>query len=352
MDTSRKTFVGMNEKRIAHEILRSKKQVFYASPGIFQSIAEAIIQTQMRNQITVDVIIDPDPEICRLGYGELIAEEKLLAAGISLRKASNMRICLLIVDDSGWLFNLPPLCVEASPDATQINGICLSEYQIMEMIDSLGLNFLYDEKADQKAKAEIGKEQVSIHEIEFAKKDLLERPPEQFDITRKINVYHAHVQFVEIHLDGCEIERHKVKIPPKFSNLSWGKELNDRIETNLSIINDTAILSTNSIRKRFERLKKEFLRSVGGIHGNVILKKNKTQFEKGIRDIEAQIKQFQEKQIDNVNQEFKKTKKLILQQLLPAFVKKPPEDMKFSFIFDASNKQDIEKYLEDCIGSA
>lgn len=347
MEEANRKFMGITQKHIVHSIRKATKRIYYASPGIFKNIANAITDMHKHPNLTIDVVLDPNPEICRLGYGEFEANQLLNNEGVSLRKSRDIRISLLIVDDDGWLFNMPPLCIEPPAKYSQINGIRLSDLQIKEMSEALGFNYLFQENQDAEKKPEIGAEQVTVEDITEAQKSLEERPPEKFDIKRQVNVYHSYVQFVDLHLDGCDLKRHKVKLPPDFLNLSLGKDLKERIEASLNLLSENSKVSTQPIQNQVEILRKEFLRSAGKNFGNLLLIKDKEKFLNAVDEIKSKIGLYQGSQTDDIQKELIKTKDLLIKRFAPSLKRKPPVDLKNSFMYDASKKEDIHNYLEE-----
>lgn len=348
-----KVFLSLNEESIAEKINNAKEKIFYAAPGILEKIAVALINKQKEENVSIDIVIDPNPDICRLGYGDAKVIDMLMDSGISLRKTEGIRICLLIIDDEGWFFNLPPLCVEEPPNLTQINGIRLIKSQIDEMAQALGFNYLFENEKDlskeiktTKQVPEIGTKQVTKIEMKSVKKDLEERPPEKFDIKRKVNVYHSHVQFVDLHLDGCHLTRHTVKLPKELINVSWGKALKERVDTSLHLLSDSTSISTEKIQNKFDLLKKECIRSVGKDHGNIILIKLKNKFENGLNKIKEEIDTFKNEQSKNIKKEITKTKDLVVGKLLSNIFKNPPDDLKNSCLYDSNNKDEVKLWLE------
>src|SRR5690606_34891555 len=57
----------------------------------------------------------------------------------------------------------------------------------------------------------------TIKEVE---QQLKQCPPQPFDLTRRLRVYAAHIEFVELRLTGCNIGRRTIAIPPDLVGLT------------------------------------------------------------------------------------------------------------------------------------
>jgi hypothetical protein len=90
---------------IADLIDQARIRVAYAAPGVAQDVAVKLVEAHRRlGQGTTRTIIDLNPELARLGYGEFAAIEMLEEQGVPIAKAPGLRIGLLVVDDAGWVF--------------------------------------------------------------------------------------------------------------------------------------------------------------------------------------------------------------------------------------------------------
>src|ERR1035438_10297954 len=83
------------------ELIRgSRKSVTFVGPGMTVGLATAIAEASLQQQaVDIAITIDLDPEVCRLGFGELAAVEICQAIvdrkrGI-LKLQSGLRLCAL-----------------------------------------------------------------------------------------------------------------------------------------------------------------------------------------------------------------------------------------------------------------
>jgi len=87
-------------------------------------------------------------------------------------------------------------------------------------ISPKGLNeqisfFIESEERKEVAKAdvEIGKEPLLDMVLEQMSEALELVPPIPFDVSRQVRVFEPYIQYVDINLRGCAIERRKIRLP-------------------------------------------------------------------------------------------------------------------------------------------
>jgi len=65
------TFCAVGDTQLCELISAAKARVVYAAAGISGDVAKAIgVLLDAGIEIDVTVIIDPDEEVCRIGYGD------------------------------------------------------------------------------------------------------------------------------------------------------------------------------------------------------------------------------------------------------------------------------------------
>ncbi|MBK8149113.1 MAG: hypothetical protein IPK58_13115 [Acidobacteria bacterium] len=102
---SNETFTFMNHQRLAEIVENADKRIVYAAPGIAAIVARAMVGFAERcEKSRLRVILDTNPEAIRLGFGEFEGIKTLIDAGIEIRKATNLRIAVVLADDLAWVF--------------------------------------------------------------------------------------------------------------------------------------------------------------------------------------------------------------------------------------------------------
>ena len=112
-----RTFATINEKVLSEIIASTRCRFVFAAPGIALAVAESVVRLKQEiENVCIEVVLDADAEVCRLGYGVFAALERLTEAGVMIRKAEGLRIGVVISDNKAWVYSPTPLVIE---DATK-----------------------------------------------------------------------------------------------------------------------------------------------------------------------------------------------------------------------------------------
>ena len=111
----------------------ARRRVVVIAPGISDQVAQAIVETwRDLGPNRVQVVVDVDPEVCRMGYGQLSAFQRLNEEaerlGAQIHQQPGLRIGVVITDESTIVYAPTPLLVEAGgkelakPNALRIDA--------------------------------------------------------------------------------------------------------------------------------------------------------------------------------------------------------------------------------------
>src|SRR5690606_29808629 len=128
----------------------------------------------------VVVVLDYDEQVFRLGYGHYESVKMLEEAGVVVRQQPGLRIGVLILDDQGWVFTLPPMAVEGQHELT-FNALTLMPEQVNEVVRTLVTPTLRIE-GDPTPRFEIGNAPVAPEIRERVAKAIEQNPPAAFDL--------------------------------------------------------------------------------------------------------------------------------------------------------------------------
>lgn len=104
------------------EFVRSaRERLIFVAPAVNQSVAVAICeQAASFGEAAASVILDTDPEVYRLGYGEpdalQLLEEAADSSHLILRRQPGLRLCIVIADHRTLIFAPTPQLIEAGPN--------------------------------------------------------------------------------------------------------------------------------------------------------------------------------------------------------------------------------------------
>lgn len=367
------TLTTITTARICELIAAAERRVVYAAPGIFLDTAHAIqdfflhhSQSSLDEQNCFEVIVDPDPEICRLGYGNFEALKLLTETlGLAIRKAEGLRIGVLIVDDAAWIYSPTPQVVEAEPETAKPNAIAVCSSQAERLIASLAPRMQAPPSADAPTDSieaapaegveaipppmpEIGNEIIRPAELKAVEEDLKRCPPQSFDLTRRVRVYSGLVQFVELNLTGCHLGRHTISLPADLMNLPGGDTQRDRLKATYRLVDETSAFNREAkkIEARVAEIRKTFLRSLGKRLGTVVLKSKKEAFQAEVEKARAELVKFSADAKAKLQTEITACRDGLIKTLLPIVKDHPPKSLLYNISNDAPTEDQAHKYLE------
>jgi hypothetical protein len=234
-------FTNADDARLVTLIQQARLRLVFAAPGISDDVTAALAtrigSTDAPAQLAV--LLDVDPEVCRLGYGTVSGLEKVTLAlesrGLRLNTAQGLRVGLVISDDQTLIFSPTPLLIEAGSHApSKPNAILLQPEIAVSAIaqprspaDALATACGLGEACEDPLKREIGDDYLNKAVLEEVKQNLAENPPKKFDLARIERVFNYESQFVEFKVEGYSLGRRVVSLEPGWLGLSE-KELKDR----------------------------------------------------------------------------------------------------------------------------
>ena len=189
----------LNNEVLSNTIKHATKRLLYMAPGVTMSVAIELNNAWDRIGIdNVNIILDVDAEIFRLGYGEIQAltmlETEAREKGTLISHQPGVRIGLLIADEEVIVYTPTPLLIEAdSKQPDHPNAIRLGELPENIAKDlGLGPQGIIDQN--------IGLEKAPSKAIEKVAEELKLNPPMKFNVAKTIMVFNSSFEFVEFEL--------------------------------------------------------------------------------------------------------------------------------------------------------
>ena len=263
----------------------------------------------------------------------------------SANEAKGLRICALVYDDEGIIFAPTPLLIEAGKkEPDQPNAIKASPDQVKAIIIALVPSIDQEDLFESSPTPEIGGTEISPLQIQQVTNSIQQNPLQKFDVARRVQVFSSAIEFVELELKGCEIQRHTVSIS---ADLLVGKadtQTKKQLKAGFNIIEKGSSLSGVSIRNQLNELKKKHTRIIPK-YGHVLLKSNKNSFIEAVEELKKQISIFQSDVEKNISSEIEKAKDRLLDMLYPAAKENPPDDLHAQVNGNPSEEQ-VKRYLK------
>lgn len=317
------TITTVDDAYLCEIIGNVNRRLVYMTPGMSDQVSEAVCRKW--NQLppeAINIIVDVDPEVCRMGFGTITALKKLheqaKQVGSAIHEQAGVRIALLIADDVTLFFAPTPLLIEGGSD-TQVrpNAVRLNLVPV-DIAKDMGL-------AEAGGVAAVGTTSISPQKILETTNDLVRNPPMKFDIARKVRVFNSQIEFVEFELRGHQIGKRKVNIPSDLLGLAKDDKTKKQLRSSYQLIDDEdAKISGKVITDQKDQIIREFLINLPN-YGNVILRSKKEEFEAAVDELKKRIEEFQKELEAKLQNAIDKNRISLVETLAPAVIAKTPK---------------------------
>lgn len=333
---------NINDADLANAIALARRRLTVICPGLSIGLAKAIgAKWKDLGAHGVSVVIDLDPNVSRMGYGDFKAVELLqLTAsevGAKLQNQAGTRICVFVIDDDVYVFSPTPLVAEAKKTASdQPNGIKLTSAP-SQLIEDIG------NKDDAENPLSSAKDVTSI-EVATAAADLKQNPPAKFDVTQKLQVFNAAFEFVEFKVSDCQIGRKTVRLEPDIVLAAKDKGTLNRVNSTFRLLDGTNNeLSGERVMKLKNFIADKYLVNLPK-YGNVVLRSNKEDFEKAVKTLRRYVERFQKRVEKGLQEALDGSRNSLSTALLPGVKSRPPE-RSIRFIGSSPDERSLETWL-------
>lgn len=363
------TFSSINEDTLAAAISRCQNRLVYIAPSVTLAITQAIEGLLLRsNEPNITLVIDTDPEVCRLGYGTIEGlkhlQQIVTQYHLALRFQDGLRVGVLISDDEVIAYAPTPLLIEAGTTSTglsQANAIILGADPLNDVLSACAEDSLFTE-------AEIGNRAITPNMLKDTLKSLEEQPPKAYDISRIERVYSSKLQYVEFEVVGYRLSSRRAKIP---NDLLIGNDevLEQRLQNSFSLLEgkDALIVdiddcdpytneqkfikgdvkkikySEMQIEKDRKKIYEDFLIAVPK-HGQLISRARREAFDARIVWFKHRLAQFKQGVSESLDREINRSIQDLSMVLLEGVRKQPPARyLKFSYSSHLTDEQLISE---------
>lgn len=338
----------------------AQELIMISSPGISEVVAEALISSQNEDGIKVKVYLEFTEKSFRHGFGEINAITKLRENNIEIFSNEGMNLYFIIVDYSGYFYFPKSLFVEEEGTASDLfpmteqqvktikllyNNLDKNDLEFESIIEEIGIVTLQDVS---KKITPILKESSILLE-EKINNDLPVKP----NYERKLNVYKAEFQFVELKFSGAKLHTKKVKLP--WRSLPFkDATLKKTIEANLRILDD---ISEKTFLKPFfdlindlDSIRKKYFYYLKTRDKNIIKRADKSILIDEINSICNRIEDVKLSIINQLQKEIQNSRNRVKNNLLAFFLENKPEE--FEELTDEDVlKSEIENYCSKIIST-
>lgn len=342
-------FCSLDDSRIADAVRRAERRVVLCTSGFGDPVAAALIdRTGQLGRENVRVVVDGSDTAARSGYGHFDAIAQAHSEGVEIRKEPGLRLSVLIVDDEGYCFALPPLLVEdVAENAVAPNAVRLSPDQIAAIVAAVAPTPVRTH-SDPPAPVspQIGESPLSAREVAETTERLEANPPQKFDLARKVTIFNAYVEFVEIELIGTQIDRHRVQLPRDLLLAASDEATRKRLSASFDLIRDTSALKreADALRKNVDAVRREMTRPLGKRYGVVMLRAHRNELERRIEALRVEVEKFKATVRQRLEHEVTAARAQLMKSLLPVMRRNPPNELRYS-VTGRLTSEIIERYL-------
>lgn len=361
-----RTFTVADEENLVSRINAAEDRVVFIAPGLFESVADALIEKISSNGLReLKVVVDADEEVCRLGFGEIKAVRKLKDAadryGFMLCSQPGLRIGVLLSDDDVLLWSPAPLLVEdQSHTAEKPNAIDLRGASIEALEKAVGSG---DDEAIQLMGQEIGLDPLPEARMRETEKVLEEIPPKKFELSRQERVFSSKLEFVEMSVTQYRLSKKIMQIPSELMTLSKDKKTQERWRNQFTLFEEHACsveipykgekqtIDESFIDGERKRLDEQYLTTIPN-YGKVIPLKLKQKFQKEIEEFKVLLKSYAETISVIITKYLEGEMTKLADELLPRFLENPPNDFKKKLLFDETDEEAARYYIASALNTA
>lgn len=339
-DSPNRCVIIVDDAYLLRSIASARRRVVFLAPGVSGAVAQALSAAWSKlGPNMVSVILDVDPEVCRLGYGSEdglnTLQDTARKLGQTLCHEPGTRVGLLIVDDLTIVYSPTPLLIEAQPTSdsasSQIslvpsplrpNAVVFGEPSA-QLASELGIG---PSGAETRS---LGLDAVKPEGLAQLHADLSRNPPLKFDIARYERVFNARIEFVELTVEGCAVSRHTASIPSDLLVLAEDAATGRRLRSTFRVIgeedavDDLGKLSERALDDERKRITDDYLITLPN-YGTVILRTNRPAFEKEIETLRGKVTAYGEGLKTRLDTIIEANVSKLLKTLLPRVVKSPP----------------------------
>lgn len=377
------TFTVVSEEALVRAINSCKRRLVYIVPGLTRPIVHAMERMMLGDDPpALTIIVDTDPEVCRLGYGTLDGLKALQAMAsihhLAVRYQPGLRLGVLVCDDEIRIYSPTPLLIEAGATRDDNpNAIVLScEGPMRSVLKACAAEGETHADVPLPMGAEIGALAASPDLLAETVKNLEQLPPKPYDIARIERVYNTNLQYVEFEVSGYKLASRRVQIPTDLL-LGTDEKLQARLRNTFQLLEGSESMavqipdtdretgeqlldemlkpqmvdySDRKIEEERQQIYKDFLTTVPG-HGHLIPKMRRAEFDQRIRWFETRVDFFTVAIQERLAKAVSDSINSLTEALLPAIMEHPPARLKKQALsrvlgkddFRAATKAELEK---------
>jgi hypothetical protein len=349
MTNGPEAFAVATDAVIARLIADARRRLVVVAPALSVEVANAVAERcRVLPPEQVALIVDSDPEVYRLGLGDIeglkVVSDAAGAAGIALRRQPGVRIGVVISDDETLVYVPTPRAIEAGPNTDGgANAIRLS-VPVQAVARDLGLDGM---------DPTVGRTELAEGELKRIHDDVKANPPQRFDIARQLRVFESLIQFVEFTVTGTKVADATVRVP-SWLLVAAGAATQRRLKAAFHLVAEDHQLPAGAFDRRRQDIAKKYLHVLPG-YGSVILVREREAFEKEANALGADVEAYADSIEDALQRAMDRNRGELADALTPALVMRPPDDWRGEYggrLTHDETRQRVDDELRSVFGPA
>jgi hypothetical protein len=308
-------FQNTNDQSITDLVSSAQERVFFLAPGVSLELARVLAaRWRALGADRVQIVLDVDAEVCRLGYGTIEGlqhlQETAQSLGALVAHQAGARIGVAIADMRTVVWSPVPLLVadgDSDPDA--VNAVWLDSVPPGVEREAGLSNAGIREQT-------VGLDSVPSDQVVAVEQDLERNPPQRFDVARVVRVFNAQFEFVELEMRGAAISRHTVPVPPDLMGLK-DEHAQRLLRGSFKLIDSAGQLGDVRVMQLKRFITDRFLHALKG-YGMVVRREDKPALLVAVDTLRRFVDRYQRRVLASLENEVARNRATIARALLPA----------------------------------
>jgi hypothetical protein len=195
------------------------------------------------------------------------------------------------------------------------------------------------------AEVEVGTAPVSAELLSKTKLGLDLAPPIPFNVARQVRVFEPYIQYVEISLKGCHIERRTVELPMSIQGLDPDADLSSRLHTKFDLIEKSSNVSSSQMESQINQLR-DLTKSLGKPWGRVLLRSTRSRFDQRVEEIRAKLEAHKKTVETTLKDVLTDSRKRLIEHFFGLVKAKPPDELLAQITNDPPTDDQINSWLD------
>jgi hypothetical protein len=364
-------FTVASDETLISMISTATERLVIVAPGLSREVAVALADRieEDGGPQELSVTLDVDPEVCRLGYGDIESFDLLRPALVArtrvLQTQKGVRIGLVVADSDVLVYSPTPRLIEAGSNSDEKpNAIRITGIGPQELAFACGANDIQVLGLGQEVGLKIADETT----VEETKADLEENPPRKFDLVRLERVFNYKLEFVEFSIEQFRLNTRSVSLPARLLGLA-DKDLKDRLRNTFRLfesgvpfkfeIPDPANpeiklqVTEKWLADEAARVRNDYFIPLGSSsYGNLILKRKKSDFQKEVARLRSLLDSYANMVRTSIAAEIQGTRDSLIRALYPIVKVTPPADWVKHSVFGRLSDGEVRQRLEEEVDHA